>query len=86
MKKYLMSRGTKKMKKGNKIVGGIVVAGVMVVGGVLITLSTHKIKPGYVGVAQSSSTPRPGASGTAIFPFLISSGFWVRRQIGRAHV
>ncbi len=27
-----------------------------------------------------SSTPRPGASGTAIFPFLISSGFWVRRQ------
>lgn len=48
-----MSRGTKKMKKGNKIVGGIVVAGVMVVGGVLITLSTHKIKPGYVGVVYN---------------------------------
>lgn len=30
--------------------------------------------------SQSSSTPRPGASGTAIFPFLISSGFLVRRQ------
>ena len=41
------------MKKGNKIVGGIVVAGVMVVGGVLITLSTHKIKPGYVGVVYN---------------------------------
>ena len=36
------------MKKGNKIVGGI-----MVVGGVLITLSTHKIKPGYVGVVYN---------------------------------
>ncbi len=25
---------------------------------------------------QSSSTPRPGASGTAIFPFLIPADFW----------
>ena len=41
------------MKKGNKVVGGIVVAGVIIVGGVLLALSTHKIKPGYVGVVYN---------------------------------
>lgn len=41
------------MIKGNKVVGGIVVAGVIIVGGVLLALSTHKIKPGYVGVVYN---------------------------------